>query len=77
MMSVRADQAASPAYDLEPYQSLEPELLMQRIAAVRAEMERATEYGNRLDALGDMNSEEAKSVQKSIKYRSHRQLQEQ
>jgi quinolinate synthase len=45
-MSVRADQAASPAYDLEPYQTLEPELLMQRIAAVRAEM------GPRLRILG-------------------------
>ncbi len=44
--------------------------------SVKAEMERAAEYGNRLDALGDMNSEEARGVQKSIKYRSHRQLQE-
>ncbi len=45
--------------------------------AVKAEMERAAEYGNRLDAMGDMSSEEAKGVQKSIKYKSHRQLQEQ
>ncbi len=45
--------------------------------AVRSEMERAAEYGNRLDTMGDMSSEEAKSVQKTIKYRSHRQLQEQ
>ena len=40
-------------------------------------MERAAEYGNRLDAMGDMSSEEAKGVQKSIKYRSYRQLREQ
>ncbi|MBP2673727.1 MAG: hypothetical protein H6Q84_567 [Deltaproteobacteria bacterium] len=45
--------------------------------AVKAEMERAAEYGNRLDSMGDMHSEEAKGVQKSIKYRSYRQLQEQ
>jgi len=45
--------------------------------AVKAEMERAAEYGSRLDAMGDMSSEEAKGVQKSIKYKSHRQLQEQ
>jgi Ca-activated chloride channel family protein len=45
--------------------------------AVKAEMERAAEYGKQLDAMGDMNSEEAKGVQKSIKYGSHRQLREQ
>jgi Ca-activated chloride channel family protein len=45
--------------------------------AVRSEMERAAEYGNRLDSMNDMNSEEARGLQKSIKYRSHRQLQEQ
>ncbi len=45
--------------------------------AVKAEMERASDYGKRLDAMGDMRSEEAKGVQKSIKYDSHRQLREQ
>ncbi len=45
--------------------------------AVKAEMERAAEYGNRLDTMGDMSSEEAKGVQKSIKYRSNRQILEQ
>ena len=38
---------------------------------VRAEMERAGEYRNRLDSMTDMQSEEAKGVQKSIKYRSY------
>jgi len=45
--------------------------------AVRAEMERAAEYGQRLETLGDMSSEEARGVQKAVKYKSHRQLQEQ
>jgi hypothetical protein len=45
--------------------------------AVRAEMERASEYGGRLDAMGDMNSDEAKGIQKAVKYRSYRQLREQ
>ena len=45
--------------------------------AVRAEMEKAAAYGERLDALKDMNSEEAKGVQKSIKYRSYEQLNQQ
>jgi hypothetical protein len=38
---------------------------------VKAEMERAGEYRNRLDSMTDMQSEEAKGVQKSIKYRSY------
>jgi Ca-activated chloride channel family protein len=45
--------------------------------AVKAEMERAAEYGNRLDAMGGMSPDEAKGMQKSIKYRSNRQLLEQ
>ncbi|MEW6721119.1 MAG: VWA domain-containing protein [Thermodesulfobacteriota bacterium] len=44
--------------------------------AVKAEMERAAEYGSRLDAMTDMSTEEAKGIQKEIKYRSHRQLRE-
>ncbi len=45
-MSITADQASSPTYGLEPYKSLDDELLTKRIAAVRAEM------GSRLLILG-------------------------
>lgn len=38
---------------------------------VKAEMERAGAYRNRLESLTDMRSEEAKGVQKAIKYRSY------
>lgn len=44
--------------------------------AVKAEMERASGYRTRLDSMDDMSSQEAKEVQKSIKYDSHRQLRE-
>lgn len=39
--------------------------------AVQAEMQRAGEYRNRLESLSDMQSEEAKGVQKTIKHRSY------
>lgn len=39
--------------------------------AVRAEMERADEYRQKLDALTDMRSDEAKETQKAVKYRSY------
>ena len=37
-MSTTADRTASPAFELEPYKSLENEELTARIQAVRAEM---------------------------------------
>jgi len=45
-MTTTADRAASPAFELEPYKSLEDDALTARIAAVRAEM------GFRLVILG-------------------------
>lgn len=42
--------------------------------AVRAEMEKTNDYRNKLDALSDMGSDEAKKEQKTIKYRSYEML---
>jgi len=44
--------------------------------AVRAEMDHANRYKDRLDEMEDMNSEEAKAAQKAIKYRSYEMLQQ-
>ncbi len=45
-MTATTDQTSSPAFDLEPYKSLQSEVLSRRIDAVRAEM------GSRLLILG-------------------------
>jgi len=44
--------------------------------AVRAEMDHANRYKERLDEMEDMNSEPAKAVQKAIKYRAYEMLQQ-
>lgn len=42
--------------------------------SVQAEMERANEYGSRLEGLDDMAPEEVKEMQKDQKYRSYQEL---
>lgn len=44
--------------------------------AVRAEMDHANRYKDRLDSMGDMRSESAKGAQKAIKYRAYETLQQ-
>jgi len=44
--------------------------------AVRAEMDHANRYKDRLDTMGDMSSEPAKAAQKAIKYRAYETLQQ-
>jgi Ca-activated chloride channel family protein len=44
--------------------------------AVRAEMDHADRYRNRLDTMGDMSSESAKRAQKEIKYHAYETLQQ-
>jgi Ca-activated chloride channel family protein len=44
--------------------------------AVRAEMDHANRYKDRLDKMEDMNSEPARAAQKAIKYRAYEMLQQ-
>ena len=45
-------------------------------SAVRAEMDHANRYKDKLDEMEDMNSEPAKAAQKAIKYRAYEMLQQ-
>ena len=41
---------------------------------LQQEMERANEYGSRLEGLDDMAPAEVKEMQKGLKYRSYQEL---